>query len=276
MLPSIGVPTTAGTGSEAQACALIADDESHLKMACGDRGRAAFRVGDTRPRGDAHGGPSGHRVTGIDALAHAPESYVCHPAKPALPDVRPPRLAAASTVTSSTHAAAPARPAGPRRDAAGGSCLRAAWRSRHQCWGYCRFPRQPAEAAHYGLTHGKAVGVMLPHVVRWNSRVAADRYAELAGVPRRDAPARVARRRGWKTSIAAGGFPGGLCRRSVCPERDLPDLATAAAEQWTGRVQPADVRRRGRTGDLRCGVLIDDCRSTVRLVGSALTAATDD
>src|SRR5262249_1030034 len=35
MLPSIGVPTTAGTGSEAQSYALIADEKTHLKMACG-------------------------------------------------------------------------------------------------------------------------------------------------------------------------------------------------------------------------------------------------
>src|SRR5215472_12309794 len=43
MLPSIGVPTTAGTGSEAQSFALVADERTHMKMACGDR-KAAFRV----------------------------------------------------------------------------------------------------------------------------------------------------------------------------------------------------------------------------------------
>ncbi|MGD8331410.1 MAG: iron-containing alcohol dehydrogenase, partial [Acidobacteriota bacterium] len=34
MLPSLGIPTTAGTGSEAQSFALIARAHSHQKMAC--------------------------------------------------------------------------------------------------------------------------------------------------------------------------------------------------------------------------------------------------
>src|SRR5215475_2305297 len=36
MLPMIGIPTTAGTGSDAQSYALITDPETHQKMACGD------------------------------------------------------------------------------------------------------------------------------------------------------------------------------------------------------------------------------------------------
>jgi alcohol dehydrogenase len=88
----------------------------------------------------------------------------------------------------------------------------------------------------YGTTHGVAIALLLPHVVRWNSRVAANRYAELAAVrgEARRPETLLAR---LEDFIAAGEFPGSLALAGV-PERDLPQLATAACEQWTGQFNP--------------------------------------
>ncbi|MFQ5501015.1 MAG: iron-containing alcohol dehydrogenase, partial [Phycisphaerae bacterium] len=76
MLPMIAVPTTAGTGSEAQSFALITNPDTHQKMACGDK-KAACRIAildpdltRTVPRPVA-------AATGIDAVAHAIETAAC-------------------------------------------------------------------------------------------------------------------------------------------------------------------------------------------------------
>ena len=75
MLPSIGVPTTAGTGSEAQSYALVSDDESHEKMACGDP-KAAFRIAILDPALTLTQPRSVTAVAGYDAISHAVESFV--------------------------------------------------------------------------------------------------------------------------------------------------------------------------------------------------------
>ena len=75
MLPLIAIPTTAGTGSECQSFALIADAKTHRKMACGDtKATPVVSVLDpvltlTQPFAVA-------AATGIDALTHALESAV--------------------------------------------------------------------------------------------------------------------------------------------------------------------------------------------------------
>src|SRR5436309_12009196 len=75
MLPSIGVPTTAGTGSEAQSYALISDADTHAKMACGDE-KAAFRVAILDPILTVSQPRAVSAVAGYDTLSHAVESFV--------------------------------------------------------------------------------------------------------------------------------------------------------------------------------------------------------
>src|SRR5216684_6525058 len=75
LLPLIAIPTTAGTGSECQSFALIADEETHQKMACGDP-KAAARVAILDPALTLSQPAGVTACTGIDALAHAVETAV--------------------------------------------------------------------------------------------------------------------------------------------------------------------------------------------------------
>ena len=75
MLPMIAVPTTSGTGSEAQSFAVIADAETHMKMPCGDP-RAACRIAVLDPEITVTMPRHVAAATGIDAMTHAVESYV--------------------------------------------------------------------------------------------------------------------------------------------------------------------------------------------------------
>ena len=75
MLPLIAVPTTAGTGSEAQSFAIIASSATHMKMACGDR-KAAAKIAILDPELTLTMPRSVTAATGIDAISHAIESHV--------------------------------------------------------------------------------------------------------------------------------------------------------------------------------------------------------
>jgi alcohol dehydrogenase len=96
--------------------------------------------------------------------------------------------------------------------------------------------------ARYGMTHGAAIAMLLPSVVRWNEPVAGARYRELldlssaAGSPPRDQPTESLARR-LEELATAGGLGSSLRESGVVP-MDLPALAAEAAEQWTGNFNP--------------------------------------
>lgn len=238
MLPSIGVPTTAGTGSEAQRFALISRPGDHVKMACGDR-KARFRTVLLDPTLLASQPRSVAAVTAMDAVSHALESYVTRHRNPIA------QLYAREAWTRLARSLEPfiAAPsgAGPARDMLLGAHLAGA-AIEASMLGAAHACANPL-TARFGLTHGTAVALMLPHVVRFNSDVVEALYAELAlaagleaGVPGH--AARIAER--TAALRAAAGLPARL-RDLGIDEAALGPMAEEAAVQWTAAHNPRDL-----------------------------------
>ena len=235
LLPMVGIPTTAGTGSEAQSYAVISNASTHMKMACGDPS-AAMRVAILDPELTLS---APHHVTamaGFDAIAHAVETAVTvkrtplsdtfsHRAWHLLSEafervlLHPADLEARSAMQIGSHLAGMAIEL---------SMLGAA----HAC-------ANPL-TARYNLSHGLALAILLPQVVRWNAEVARQRYAALIGSPRRrsrdeDAAETLALR--LEDLARAGGLALKLSDSGV-DETAIPELAAQAAAQWTGTFNP--------------------------------------
>lgn len=232
--PMIGVPTTAGTGSEAQSYALISDPETHAKMACGAP-TAAFRIALLDPALTLSQPRSVTAATGYDAISHAVESYVTTQRNPLAEAFareawrlleahyervleRPDDLEARCAMLLGAHYA-------------GVAIENSMLGATHAC--------ANALTARYGTVHGVAIGLLLPHVVRWNAPAAALRYGELLAFAARRSgaePAAALAQR-LETLALAGGLPRGLHSIGV-PRSDLEPLAADAAQQWTGRFNP--------------------------------------
>jgi alcohol dehydrogenase len=235
LLPMIAVPTTAGTGSEAQSYAVIADAATHTKMACGDPS-AAPRIALLDPELTF---TAPHHVTamaGFDAIAHAVETAATVRRTP-LSDTFSHR---AWTLLGDGFERVLLHPAdGEARAAMQLGAHFAGVAIEHSMLGAAHACANPL-TARYDLAHGLALAILLPHVVRWNATVARDRYAALLNSPRRrardeDAAETLARR--VEDLASAGGLGMNLSDSGV-EESALPDLAAQAAQQWTGTFNP--------------------------------------
>ena len=226
--PSFAVVTTAGTGSDAQSYALISHDETHAKMACGDP-TARFRtvvldpeVASTAPRDVV-------AVSGIDAVSHAIESFVTRTANPLS------RLYAAEAWRLLR---------GHWPEVLGGDQASLRWTG--LLWGAhlagaaieqsmlgaahgCANPL----TAHHGVVHGEAVGLMLPHVIRFNHQGAVD-YSALQPD---GAEALAQTIEQWRH---AAGLPGTLRSREISRD-SIPSLAADAVRQWTSSHNPRPI-----------------------------------
>jgi alcohol dehydrogenase len=187
MLPMLAIPTTAGTGSEAQTYALISDAATHVKMACGDP-RAAFRVALLDPALTVSQPAAVTAAAGFDAIAHAVESYVTT-RRNAVSDMF---AREAWRLLEANYERVLARPADlAARGAMQLGAYYAGAAIEHSMLGATHACANPL-TQHYGTTHGAAIALLLPHVVRWNSAVVAARYAELMRVAGRDVDEEVA------------------------------------------------------------------------------------
>ena len=235
MLPSIGIPTTAGTGSEAQSFALISQEQTHIKMACGDK-KAQFRAVILDPTLLTTVPQKVAAVTGIDAISHAIESYVCTKrnlisqmfAREAWRLLEksfeiilkePENIAAQSNMLLGAHFAGMAIE---------NSMLGAA----HAC-------ANPL-TAHYNITHGVAAGLMLPHVIRFNSQMTHALYADLIGESKNSIGAAEQLCERILQLKTTAGLPQQL-RECRVEKFVLPELAKAAATQWTAKFNPRPV-----------------------------------
>ena len=241
MLPMIAVPTTSGTGSEAQSFAVIADAETHMKMPCGDP-KAACRVAILDPELTATMPRSVAAATGIDAMTHAIESYV--------------------TTKRNTMSQMFARQAwqllsqsfpvimeSPEDIEARGQMLLGAHLAgaaiENSMLGAAHATANPL-SAHFQTVHGIAVGVMLPHVVRWNTPEVGQLYHDLAltagwadsGDSVGDAAESLAN--GFMRFLSVADMPTTLSSVLSEPLSDemLKTLADEAAQQWTGTFNP--------------------------------------
>jgi alcohol dehydrogenase len=107
--------------------------------------------------------------------------------------------------------------------------------------------------ARFGIPHGQAIAVMLPHVIGYNGERFADWYAELhASVdPLADPRLEPAERVDALITLVRGfvqqsELAGSLDQLDV-PRGELAGLADEAAQQWTAQFNPRSVG----PGDLR-------------------------
>ena len=237
--PVLAIPTTAGTGSEVQSFALITNNDTGRKMACGGEApRIAILDPDltrSQPR----------FVTvcaGLDTLAHAVETAVTSARTDAsvMYSREAFRLVERNfEIVLNTPDDVDARSAMLRASAAAGIAIE------NSMLGAAHSMANPL-TRQFGIAHGQAVGQMLPFVVRFNAddKQAALGYAELAydaGIVERSAPTKAAVKQlvvRLRELVAVAGLertPANI------PVSAIDALSAEAAEQWTAQFNPRPV-----------------------------------
>jgi alcohol dehydrogenase len=174
VVPLACIPTTAGTGSEVSMAAVIKDHEEKVKLEIADFPlfpRLAILDPDTTRTLPA----SVAAATGMDAMTHAVEGYVSTDWSPHQ-DAR--SLQALRMIRDNLERAVER---GEQDEEARGNMLIAANLAITIALGSVHAMSHPA-GAHFGVPHGVANAIHLPHVIRHNAEGGADiadRYRDI-------------------------------------------------------------------------------------------------
>ncbi len=231
MLPLIAIPTTAGTGSECQSFALIADEHTHAKMACGDK-KAAARVAILDPELTLSQPTKVTAVTAIDAASHVIESYV---SKAANDISRSYALAGFQLLHDGIRriAAEPGDLLGRARmqlaAAMAGTAIE------NSMLGAAHSLANPL-TAHFDIIHGQAIAIALPPVIRRNAQAPEVSRLYDSLYPGDEALDTWVEARARDLHLATR-----LRDLPAVDENMIPTLATEAAKQWTAQFNPVEL-----------------------------------
>src|SRR6266436_5154495 len=243
MLPLIAIPTTAGTGSECQSAALIVDDKTHQKMACLDP-KAAARIAILDPRLTLSQPPRVTACAGMDAIAHALETAVANTrnALSIMYSSEAFKLCVRAFAEVLTH---------PKDLEARGQMLLGAALAgmaiENSMLGAAHAAANPL-TAHFGIVHGRAVGLMLPHVIRFNAHQSQSRkaYSAVAAAAELTSPGHDHASETLVKRIEMLLDLAGMPRRLTCSGAEaklIPLLAEEATRQWTATFNPRPVSK---------------------------------
>lgn len=175
LLPLIAIPTTAGTASEVTSFTVITDEEREYKFTIGGvKISPKWAVVDpvltlTLP-------PSVTAATGLDALVHAIESYT---SKMANPITKALAREAIRKISRNLRQAVYNGDTLKYRDEMLMGSLLAGLAFNNTRLGNCHALSHPISAI-YGVPHGVANAVLIPHVMEFNMMAVPELFADIA------------------------------------------------------------------------------------------------
>jgi alcohol dehydrogenase class IV len=234
--PLACIPTTAGTGSEVSMAAVIKDHEEKVKLEIADFPlfpRLAILDPETTRTLPA----SVAAATGMDAMTHAIEGYASTDWSPHV-DAR--SLHALRMIRDNLERAVES---GEADEEARGNMLIAANLAISLSLGAVHAMSHPA-GAHFGVPHGVANAIHLPHVIRHNAAGGADiadRYRDIGELFDVHEPEIGDALADYVTGLVGRlGLPTRLSEAGV-PESGIPELVEGAMGDGTTLLNPREM-----------------------------------